>query len=182
MSGAGFTLFDTAIGRCGIAWSGRGIVALQLPEAGDEATRARMLRNRAGFAEATPPPSIRKAIEAVQALMRGEGTDLSFIELDLEGVAAFNRQVYEIARKIPAGETLTYGEIAGRLEDVQLSRAVGQALGQNPVAIVVPCHRVLGADRKPGGFSGGGGVQTKLKMLSIERAHIGGTRDLFDLV
>jgi methylated-DNA-[protein]-cysteine S-methyltransferase len=182
MSGAGLALFDTTIGRCGIAWSGRGVVALQLPEAGDEATRTRMLRNRSGIAEATPPPSIRKAIEAIQALMRGEGTDLSFVELDLEGIAEFNRQVYEIARKIPAGETLTYGEIARRLGDVQLSRAVGQALGLNPVAIIVPCHRVLGADRKPGGFSGGGGVQTKLKMLSIERAHIGGTRDLFDLV
>jgi methylated-DNA-[protein]-cysteine S-methyltransferase len=182
MNGAGFALFDTAIGRCGIAWSERGVVALQLPEASDAGTRARMLRSRPGLAEAAPPAAERKAIEAIQSLMQGEGTDLSFIELDLEGVGDFNRQVYDIARKMPAGETLTYGELARQLGDVQLSRAVGQALGLNPVAIIVPCHRVLGADRKPGGFSGGGGVQTKLKMLSIERAHIGGTRDLFDLV
>jgi methylated-DNA-[protein]-cysteine S-methyltransferase len=182
MTGAGFALFDTAIGRCSIAWSERGVVALQLPETSDKATRARMLRRLPTVPEAVPPPVIQRAIDAIQSLMRGEGTDLSFIALDLEGVAEFNRQVYEIARKIPAGETLTYGEIARQLGDVQLSRAVGQALGLNPVAIIVPCHRVLGADRKPGGFSGGGGVQTKLKMLSIERAHIGGTRDLFDLV
>ena len=182
MSGAGFTLFDTAIGRCGIAWSGRGVVALQLPEAGDEATRARMLRRFADLAEAAPPANVQAAIDKIQSLLRGEAIDLSSVVLDLDGAPQFNRQVYEIARTIPAGETMTYGEIARRLGDVQLSRAVGQALGLNPVAIIVPCHRVLGADRKPGGFSGGGGVQTKLKMLSIERAHIGGTRDLFDLV
>ena len=102
--------------------------------------------------------------------------------VDLEAVEEFNRRVYDIAREIPAGETTTYGEIATRLGDLQLSRAVGQALGQNPVPIIVPCHRVLGADRKRGGFSAPGGVNTKLKILSIERAHIGGTRDLFDLV
>jgi methylated-DNA-[protein]-cysteine S-methyltransferase len=109
MTGAGFALFDTAIGRCSIAWSERGVVALQLPETSDKATRARMLRRLPTVPEADPPPVIQRAIDAIQLLMRGEGTDLSFIALDLEGVAEFNRQVYEIARKIPAGETLTYG-------------------------------------------------------------------------
>jgi methylated-DNA-[protein]-cysteine S-methyltransferase len=178
----GCTLFDTAIGRCGIAWSERGIAELQLPEANDEATRARLLRRFPGLAEGAPPADVQTAIESIQSLLRGEAIDLSSIALDLEGAPEFNRQVYEIARTIPAGETATYGEIATRLGDLQLSRAVGQALGQNPIAIIVPCHRVLGADRKPGGFSAGGGVRTKLKILSIERAHIGGTRDLFDLV
>jgi len=178
----GCTLFDTAIGRCGIAWSERGIRALQLPEANDEATRARLLRRFPDLAEGAPPAAVQQAIESIQSLLRGETIDLSSIALDLDGAPEFNRQVYEIARTIPAGETTTYGEIATRLGDLQLSRAVGQALGQNPIAIIVPCHRVLGADRKPGGFSAGGGVRTKLKILSIERAHIGGTRDLFDLV
>ena len=179
---SGFTLFDTAIGRCGLAWSERGIVALQLPEADDGKTRARLLRRRPELAEAAPPVEVERAIEAIQALLRGEPIDLSAVALDLDDLPEFNRKVYETARMIPAGETLTYGEIAKRLGDLQLSRAVGHALGQNPVAIIVPCHRVLGADRKPGGFSAGGGVRTKLKILSIERAHIGGTRDLFDLV
>ena len=178
----GCTIFDTAIGRCGIAWSERGIRALQLPEANDEATRARLLRRFPDLAEGAPPADVQTAIDNIQSLLRGEAIDLSSVALDLDGVPAFNRQVYEIARTIPAGETTTYGEIATRLGDLQLSRVVGQALGQNPIAIIVPCHRVLGADRKPGGFSAGGGVRTKLKILSIERAHIGGTRDLFDLV
>jgi methylated-DNA-[protein]-cysteine S-methyltransferase len=179
---ANYALFDTEIGRCGIAWSERGIGALQLPEADDDKSRARLLRRFSGLPEIAPPDSVRQVIESIQSLLRGEATDLSFAVLDLDDAPLFNRQVYEIARTIPAGETMTYGEIAKRLGDLQLSRAVGQALGQNPVAIIVPCHRVLGADRKPGGFSAGGGVQTKLKILSIERAHIGGTRDLFDLV
>ena len=179
---AGYALFDTEIGRCGIAWSERGIRALQLPEADDDKTRARLLRRSPELVESVPPASVQQVIESIQSLLRGQVIDLSFAVVDLDDAPAFNRHVYEVTRTIPAGETMTYGEIAKRLGDLQLSRAVGQALGQNPVAIIVPCHRVLGADRKPGGFSAGGGVQTKLKILSIERAHIGGTRDLFDLV
>ena len=182
MQAIGYTIFDTDIGRCSIAWGERGVVALQLPEADDDKTRARMLRRMPGLVDAPPPASVARAIDAIQALLRGEKIDLSSVAVDLDSAEEFNRRVYEVARTIPAGETMTYGEIATRLGDLQLSRAVGQALGQNPVAIIVPCHRVLGADRKPGGFSAGGGVHTKLKILSIERAHIGGTRDLFDLV
>lgn len=182
MQPAGYTFFDTAIGVCGLAWSERGIVALQLPEADDEKTRARLLRRVPDLPERDPPASVREAIALIVRLLEGEAADLSAVAVDLDGVPEFNRKVYAIAREIPPGETLTYGDIARRLGDVQLSRSVGQALGQNPVAIIVPCHRVMGADRKPVGFSAGGGVQTKLRMLSIERAHIGGSRDLFDLV
>ena len=178
----GYGIFDTSIGRCGIAWSERGIRALQLPEADDDKTRERLLRRFPDLVEAAPPVEVQTVIDKIQSLLRGEATDLSPVAIDLEGAPEFNRQVYAIARAIPPGETMTYGEIATRLGDLQLSRAVGQALGQNPIAIIVPCHRVLGADRQPGGFSAGGGVHTKLKILSIERAHIGGTRDLFDLV
>jgi methylated-DNA-[protein]-cysteine S-methyltransferase len=182
MAAIGYTLFDTAVGTCGIAWSGRGIVALQLPEADAQKTRARLLRRAPDLPEREPPPAVYEVIASIVKLLEGEAVDLSGVAVDLGGVPDFNRQVYDIAREIPAGETLTYGDIARRLGDVQLSRAVGQALGQNPVAIIVPCHRVMGADRKPVGFSAGGGVHTKLKILSIERAHIGGSKDLFDLV
>jgi methylated-DNA-[protein]-cysteine S-methyltransferase len=178
----GYTLFDTPIGRCGIAWNERGIVALRLPGADEDKTRSRLLRRAPGAVEISPPPQVQHAIEAIQRLLAGEAVDLSFVAVDLHGAPEMNRKVYEIARAIPPGETMTYGEIAKRLGDAQLARAVGQALGENPVAIIVPCHRVLGADRKPGGFSAPGGVQTKMKILSIERAHIGGSRDLFDLV
>src|SRR5437773_1910493 len=88
--------------------------------------------------------------------------------------------VYDIARKIPPGQTLTYGDIAKQLGGVELSRDVGQALGRNPCPIVVPCHRVLAAGNKPGGFSANGGVVTKLKMLAIEGAAVNHTPSLFD--
>jgi methylated-DNA-[protein]-cysteine S-methyltransferase len=180
MNALGYTLFDTAVGRCGIAWSERGISAIMLPEADDDATRKRLLRRVGNVPEALPPASVQQAIAAIQSLLEGGRTDLSNVVVDLDGMPDFNLRVYEIARKIPAGETLTYGDIAKRLGDVQLSRAVGQAMGQNPVPVVVPCHRVVAAGGKTGGFSAPGGSRTKLKILAIERAKVGNAPDLFD--
>src|SRR5439155_16025712 len=96
------------------------------------------------------------------------------VALDMERLPAFHRRVYEIARTIPPGETLSYGELAARLGVPGAARAVGQTLGRNPVAIVVPCHRVLAAGGKVGGFSANGGITTKLRLLSIEAAHSNG--------
>jgi methylated-DNA-[protein]-cysteine S-methyltransferase len=175
-----FTLFDTAIGRCGIAWGERGIFAVQLPMPDAEKTRKRILQRYAGIQEAPPPAPVQRAIAAIVELLSGKPNDLSEIELDLEGVPEFNRGVYDIARGIPPGKTLTYGDIARRLGGLELSRDVGQALGHNPCPIVVPCHRVLAAGGKPGGFSANGGVATKLKMLEIEGAIVNYTPSLFD--
>ena len=172
MTDVGVTLFDTAIGRCGIAWGGRGVVGVQLPEAGDAATRARLARRFPGASDAPPPPGVRHAIEAITRLLRGERLDLRDVALDMSGVAPFHRRVYEVARTIPPGATLTYGEVASRLGDPGAARAVGQALGRNPFAIVVPCHRVLAAGGRMGGFSARGGVETKLRMLEIEGARV----------
>jgi len=180
MTDQGYTLFDTAIGRCAIAWTAGGVAALQLPEASDGATRARLRRRHADLEEAPPPPEVARAIGAIVALLEGEDSDLSGIALDMGPVPAFNRQVYEIARRIPPGRTRTYGEIATELGDRALARDVGQALGQNPFAIIVPCHRVLGANGKVGGFSANGGVETKLRMLTIEGAQLGSAPTLFD--
>ncbi|MCW5889273.1 MAG: methylated-DNA--[protein]-cysteine S-methyltransferase [bacterium] len=165
----GFALFETAIGRCGIAWGERGIVGVQLPETGDGATRARLAR-RFAATEAPPPPEVQEAIAAIVALLRGEGTDLAHLGLDMSAVPEFHRRVYEAARRIPPGATRTYGEIATALGAPGSARAVGQALGRNPFAIVVPCHRVLAAGGRTGGFSANGGVSTKLRMLAIEGA------------
>ncbi|HEX7883748.1 MAG TPA: methylated-DNA--[protein]-cysteine S-methyltransferase [Afipia sp.] len=170
----GFALFDTAIGRCGIAWGERGLLGVQLPEADDARTRARLLQKVPAAPEMTPPADVRKACDAMAELLDGEARDLSFIALDMERLPAFNRSVYDIARTIAPGETLTYGDIATRLGDKLLSRSVGQALGQNPLPIVIPCHRVLAANGKTGGFSANGGVTTKFRMLAIERARIAG--------
>jgi methylated-DNA-[protein]-cysteine S-methyltransferase len=182
MKDVGYTLFDTEVGRCGIAWNENGIVAVRLPETDDEKTRAGLLRRVPGARESEPPTEIARAIEAIQSLLRGERTDLSGVRVDLDGMPEFNRKIYAIAREIPPGRTLTYGDIAKQLGDPLLSRAVGQAMGQNPVPVVVPCHRVVAAGGKSGGFSAPGGSQTKLKMLMIERAKFGSAPDLFDVI
>lgn len=176
----GFALFDTAIGRCGVGWSERGVVAVQLPEAHEHLTRKRLSRELADPREAIPPNYIQLAIEAIAALLRGEPIDLSTVALDLEDVPPFNRRVYEVARTIPPGSTLSYGEIAARLGEPQAARAVGQALGQNPIPIIVPCHRVLAAGRRMGGFSAPGGAATKFRLLAIEGAAAGFQPNLFD--
>jgi methylated-DNA-[protein]-cysteine S-methyltransferase len=170
MTTQAFMLFDTAIGRCAIAWAPRGIIGVQLPEGGETAARARMRRRFPRASEQPAPPDVARAITAIVALLRGEPSDLTGLVLDLDGVADFNRRVYEIARQIPPGRTLTYGAIAARLGDPLLARAVGHALGRNPFPIVVPCHRVVAAGGKLGGFSANGGARTKQRMLAIEGA------------
>ncbi|MGZ3282620.1 MAG: methylated-DNA--[protein]-cysteine S-methyltransferase [Xanthobacteraceae bacterium] len=180
MADHGFTLFDTEIGRCGIAWGDHGLVALQLPERDESRTRARLIRRCPQAREATAPPGVRDAIEAIIALLRGEPRDLSAVALDMDGVPVFDRRVYEVARTIMPGMTLSYGEISARLGAPGLAREVGQALGRNPFPIVVPCHRVLAAGGKAGGFSANGGITTKLRLLTIERARTSDAPTLFD--
>jgi methylated-DNA-[protein]-cysteine S-methyltransferase len=170
MTAFGFALFDTAIGCCGVAWGAGGIVGVQLPEGGEEATRERMLHRFPAAAESTPPAEVQRGLDDIVALLRGEARDLSTIALDMDGVPPFHRQVYEVARTIPPGRTLSYGQVAARLGAGNAARAVGQALGRNPFPIIVPCHRVLAAGGKVGGFSAHGGLATKLRMLAIEGA------------
>jgi methylated-DNA-[protein]-cysteine S-methyltransferase len=173
MSAIGFTVFDTAIGCCGIAWSGRGIVGVALPQGSRRAMMGYLQRRFPGVGATEPPPAVKAVIADIVALISGEPRELRHVVLDAEGVPDFHRRVYEVARTIAPGAVLSYGEIAERLGDRTLARDVGQALGQNPFPIIVPCHRVLGADGKVGGFSAPGGRRTKLRLLSIERARRG---------
>ena len=175
-----FALFDTAIGQCGIAWSGRGVAGVQLPEGREPETRARLLRRFPGAREAAPPPVVQGALGGIVALLSGEPCRLDAIALDMDGVPPFHRQVYEVARTIPPGATLAYGEIAARLGEPALARYVGQALGENPFALIVPCHRVIAAGGKLGGFSARGGVTTKLRLLGIEGARVADQLTLFE--
>ena len=175
-----FTLFDTPIGVCGIEWGPRGINGVQLPMGTGEKTRTRIRQRHGDSVESKPTAEVQRAIDRIVELLAGRPDDLRDIPLDLDGVPDFNRSVYDIARTIPPGQTVTYGDIAKRLGGVELSRDVGQALGRNPCPIVVPCHRVLAAGQKPGGFSARGGVSTKLKMLAIEGAAVNHTPGLFD--
>lgn len=165
-------IFDTPLGAASIAWSPRGIVGIQLPDAEVARQRARVRRRFPNAIESAPPAEITACIDLLMALLNGDPADLSRVQLDVEGVPDFDRQVYSVARTIPAGETSTYGDIARRLGDVHLARDVGQALGRNPFPIVVPCHRVVAADGRLGGFSAPGGVSTKQRLLEIERANV----------
>lgn len=175
-----FCLFDTAIGPCALVWRDGCIVGAQLPEPDDETARLRLTRRFPKAGEALPPAFIGAAISEVGALLAGEPRDLSHLPLDLDDVSAFERRVYDIALTIPPGETLTYGEMARRLGEPGAARAVGVALGRNPFPIIVPCHRVLAAGGRTGGFSAEGGVETKLRLLTIERARTDAAPGLFD--
>ncbi|ATQ42515.1 methylated-DNA--[protein]-cysteine S-methyltransferase [Caulobacter mirabilis] len=181
MSIPAFALFDTAIGRCAVIWGADGLVGTYLPESDESALRNRMRRRFPDAAESEPPPAVAEAIAGITALLTGEKPDLLDVRLDMSAVPPFHQRVYAVARAIPPGETLTYGEIARRLgAPREAARAVGEAMGRNPFPIVMPCHRVLGANGKPGGFSAPGGVETKLKMLAIEGAKVGESPTLFD--
>jgi methylated-DNA-[protein]-cysteine S-methyltransferase len=178
-----FALFETAIGCCGIVWSERGIVGVQLAERSEAATRKRLLRRFPAANEGEPAAEVRRAIDDIVALLGGERRDLSQARIDLDAVSEFHRRVYEVARRIPVGATLSYGEVAERLGDRNLARDVAEALSQNPCPIIVPCHRVLAVGGKPGGFSAPGGVATKLRLLTIEGAQPQGRMEaplLFD--
>ena len=180
MTGRSFTLFETALGWCAVAWGPRGVVGVQLPEAREAEARGRVRRRFPGASEAPPPPEVGRAIDGIVGLLRGEASDLSGVVLDMDRVAPFDRGVYAVARTIPPGSTLSYGEVAARLGASGEARAVGQALSRNPFAIVVPCHRVVAAGGKLGGFSARGGVGTKLRLLAIEGAQVNHQLTFFD--
>jgi methylated-DNA-[protein]-cysteine S-methyltransferase len=173
MSSCGYTLFDTPVGRCAMAWGASGICGVQLPESTDAATRAQLQRRLPEALPAEPPAYVQDVMARVVAMLNGRPVTFNDVQLDMTGVPPFNQRVYEVALAIPAGRTLTYGDIAQRLGQPGAARAVGQALGHNPFAPVVPCHRVLAAGSRSGGFSARGGVSTKLRMLLMEGAAFG---------
>ena len=177
MKATSFARFDTAIGRCGIAWNEHeAVVGVRLPAVEGAPPASRWF---AQAREATPPPAVAAAIEGIVALLQGQARDLAEVPLDMEALPAFDRRVYELARLVTPGHTLTYGELARQLGEPGAARRVGQALGRNPFPLVVPCHRVLAAGGHAGGFSAPGGVETKLRLLAIEGATRNGTLPLF---
>ncbi|EID53508.1 methylated-DNA--[protein]-cysteine S-methyltransferase [Saccharomonospora xinjiangensis] len=180
---SGFAVFGTPLGHGGIAWRAGTVVRSLLPEADADAVRSRLAAAVPDGREGTKntvPDSLRHVIDGVVSLLRGDAVDLSEVPLDLASVPAFQRSVYEFVRTIPVGHTVTYGDVATHIGEPGAARAVGRALGANPFAPIVPCHRVLAAGGAIGGFSGPGGVSTKQRLLAIERAH-GDQPALFDL-
>jgi methylated-DNA-[protein]-cysteine S-methyltransferase len=167
-----YALFDTALGRCAIAWSDRGVVRIQFPDASD-AKAVRRLAMDDELTAAEPPALVRRAIDAIRRHLDGDVQDFRDLTLDMSGVADFHLRVYKGARKVSPGRTVSYGELASSIGSPGAARAVGQALGKNPLPIVVPCHRVLAANGKAGGFSAYGGLATKRRILSVEGVELG---------
>jgi len=183
MAECGYSIFDTMIGRCGIAWGDYGVLGVQLPEAREIETRGRMLQQYPGARELRPPLNAEIAIEGISAALRGDAADFADVTLDTAGIHAFNQRVYELTRAIPRGETRTYGDIAAKLGASGAVHSVAQAISRNPFMIIVPCHRVLEAGSYADKISPNGGVISKRRLLSIEGAR--GTissKTLFDVL
>ena len=182
MAGRGYTIFDTMIGRCGIAWGDSGVIGVQLPEAREIETRRRLFRLYPEAHELRAPLHVELAIEGIAALLRGEAADLSEVMLDMTGIPAFNARVYEYTRTIPRGETRSYGEVASGLRASGAVHSVTQAIARNPFMIVVPCHRVLEAGSYADKISPNGGTISKRRLLSIEGANMTFSKTLFDVL
>ncbi|MGZ5871689.1 MAG: methylated-DNA--[protein]-cysteine S-methyltransferase [Bradyrhizobium sp.] len=182
MSGRAYTIFDTAIGRCGIAWNDAGIVGVQLPETREIETRKRLYQLYPDARETRPPANVELAIEGIVALLRGEACDFSDVTLDMSGIHAFSQRVYQITRGIARGETLTYNEIAARLRASGAVPSVAKAIARNPFVIIVPCHRVLDAGGYADQISAHGGIISKRRLLSIEGVGSPSSKTLFDVL
>ncbi len=180
MSSSRYTLFDTPIGVCGVAWHTRGngkskvtVTAFQLPEKSSRFAEERLAGISGGRPAKSLPAAVRALIESVHHHTSGIPQDFRKVSLALEDVPPFAQSVYTLARTIPPGETMTYGELATALDQPGAARAVGQALGKNPIPLLVPCHRVLAAGGKGGGFSAHGGLSTKTRLLELEGVTLG---------
>ena len=182
MAGCGYSIFDTGIGRCGIAWGELGIIGVQLPEAREIDTRKRLFQLYPDARELRPPVNVAMAIEGIAALLRGGDSDLSEVTLDMTGVPGFNQRVYAFARSIPRGETRTYDEVASALRASGAVYSVAQAIKRNPFMIIVPCHRVLEAGHYADKISPNGGAVSKRRLLSIEGAQTTASKTLFDVL
>ncbi len=177
-----FTIFDTTAGPCAVAWHDAALTGVELPSDTLDATRAECVRRWTSAAERTtdgvaaddagvPTPTfVHDAVAGIRTLLAGGSPDFSRLPLDLSTVPAFHRRVYDVTCAIPPGRTQTYGEVAAQVGEAGAARAVGQALGRNPFPLIIPCHRVLAAGGRAGGFSGAGGVATKQRLLAIEGA------------
>ena len=164
----GYALFPTALGACGLAWSLEAVVGALLPEADEAALRGRFSRRHPKAIEAEPRGFAAAAILGVQRLLAGEAVDLTDTPLDFGAAPDLHRRIYAVVRAIPPGRTLTYGEVARAVGEPRGAQAVGQAMGRNPIPILMPCHRVVAADGRLGGFTAPGGVATKRRILDLE--------------
>lgn len=171
-----YHLFDTALGMCGVAWSDRGLAGVQLPEKDRAATARRLAAKTGSVGEESPSLAIAAVIADIQRYLAGERISFSEIAVDLDRIEAPRQKIYQALRGVGFGCTTTYGELARAIgfSEWEGARDVGEAMGRNPVPIVIPCHRVLAAGGQLGGFSAYGGTATKQKLLALEGVHLDG--------
>ena len=164
-------IFDTALGLFGIGWTDAGLARVQLP--GLEAADLALRLNRHGAVPGEPGRAMTALMDQIEDYAEGDAVEFSDVPLDLGGVPAFHRKAYAALRSCGWGQTTSYGALARALGDATLARAVGQAMGANPMPLIIPCHRVLASTGKAGGFSAPGGAQAKLRMLALEGVSVG---------
>ena len=169
----GHAVFETALGFMGVAWSEKGLTRLCLPQSGRDSVERRLLRLDGAIPAGPRPQWVAGLIEAIKAYAAGATVDFSGFPVDLAGVDEFRLAIYEAARKLAFGEVTTYGELARRAGHAGLARETGAALGANPVPLVIPCHRILAAGGRIGGFSAPGGSAAKERMLALEGVRLG---------
>jgi methylated-DNA-[protein]-cysteine S-methyltransferase len=174
MTSTHYHLFKTSLGTCGLAWSEAGLARVQLPEKHDATTEARFTKTDAEKWQSKLPESVANAVRLLTLYARGEAVDFSELVLDFGDMGSFERAVYSALRGVPRGETVTYGVLADLAGSPGAAQAVGTAMARNPWPVVVPCHRVLAAGNKPGGFSAPGGLKTKEKLLAMEGVYLDG--------
>jgi methylated-DNA-[protein]-cysteine S-methyltransferase len=169
-----YHIFETARGFCAIAWSDSGVTGFRLPETSAALAERSALRRMPDASSGTPTPQIEKAIAAAKRYFDGEQIDFSDVPLDLSGQEEFFQRIYAALRRVGWGQTTTYGTLAKELgAGPEAARDVGQAMAKNPVPLIIPCHRVLAAGGKVGGFSAPGGAATKVHMLELEGVRVG---------
>ncbi|MBE0702163.1 MAG: methylated-DNA--[protein]-cysteine S-methyltransferase [Afipia sp.] len=169
MKNDSYAIFETRSGFCGIAWSESGVTRFQLPTSNAAATERLLLRRMARAQAAEPTPEIAGVIETVRRYFEGGEVDFSDLNLDLDGQDDLFKRIYALARRLPWGQTTTYGALAKEIDaDPRVARDVGQAMAKNPIPLIIPCHRVLAAGGKVGGFSAPGGAASKVRMLELE--------------
>lgn len=182
MAGVAYTMFDTPVGRCGIAYGAGGVLVVQLAESREIDTRRRLLRQCPEARERSPAAEIAGIIEGLAAALAGRPWDFSDVPLDFDGIPAFDCRVYDVIRAIPRGETATFADIAKRVKSSGAVHAVGSAVRRNPFALIVPCHRVLAAAGETGGVCANGGSVTRRRLLSMEGALATSGPTLFDVL
>jgi methylated-DNA-[protein]-cysteine S-methyltransferase len=168
-----YHVFETKLGFAAIAWGVSGITRFRLPYP-DRASAQVQFNGKAKPHE--PPQHVATVVEQAVRYFAGEQIDFSPVELDLSTVEPGRRPIYDALRKVKFGETVTYGELARRagINAPQAAQDVGVAMARNPVPLIIPCHRVLAAGGKLGGFSAPGRTETKERMLALEGVFIGG--------